>query len=393
MLLQLETRRLWRQISSMSLSHTHAAGHSHAYTAKTEKKPHSLATITVEVPEETLLSHRAFALESLKKNIKLDGFRQGHVPEKIIVEKLGEMAILTEAAEITISHLYPHILEDEKLDPIGSPKVTITKLAAGNPLHFTLEVSLIPEVILPDYLALAKDENKKRESVEITAKDVDEAIERVLRQKVAYDRIQEKARKRAEATDSGLTLPTPETAEEPEEDYSKLPLPELTDDLAKTLGNFSSIAEFREQLTAHLTKEKTEETYSKHRAALTDAIIDKTTIDLPEILTESELSQMFSEMEADITRAGLQMEDYLEHVKKTRDDLKKEWTPMAEKRAKLQLVLNEIARKEEVVPDQIAVEREISSLMERFKDADRERATIYVETVRNEAVMQKLESL
>jgi len=377
----------------MSHSHSHAHGHSHAYTAKTEKKPRSLATISVEVPEETLLSHRAFALESLKKNIKLDGFRQGHVPEKIIVEKLGEMAILTEAAEITISHLYPHILEDEKLDPIGQPKVTITKLAVGNPLHFTLDISLIPEITLPDYLNLSKKENTKKESVEVTEKDVDAAIERVLRQKMAYDRIQEKAAKRKEAQDAGLTLPTPETAEESEEDYSKLPLPELTDDVVKTLGNFSNVTEFKEQLAAHLTKEKTEEAHSKHRAALTDVIIDNTTIDLPEILTESELNQMFAEMESDITRAGLQMEDYLGHVKKTRDDLKKEWTPMAEKRAKLQLVLNEIAKKEEIVPDQIAVEREVSSLMERFKDADRERATIYVETVlRNEAVMQKLET-
>lgn len=367
--------------------------HSHAYTATVEKKPKSLALISVLVPEETILSHREFALEALKKQVKLDGFRPGHVPEKILVEKLGEMAILSEAAEITISHLYPHIIEEQKLDPIGQPKVTITKLAIGNPLHFTLEVSLVPEVVLPDYLALAQKENAKKEGAEVTEKDTTEAIERVLRQKVAYDRIQEKAAKRKDALDAGLTLPTPETAVDSEEDYSTLPLPELTEELVRTLGNFESVAQFKEQLTAHLTQEKMQEVASKHRGAITDAIVTQTTIDLPEILIEGELNQMFAEMESDITRANLSMDDYLEHVKKTREDLKVEWTPMAEKRAKLQLILNEIAKKESIAPDHEAVEREVNSLMERFKEADKDRARIYVETVLgNEAVMKKLEA-
>lgn len=352
-----------------------------------------MALISVEVPEETILSHREFALESMKKHVTLDGFRPGHVPEKILVEKLGEMAILTEAAEITISHLYPHIIEEEKLDPIGQPKVTITKLAIGNPLHFTLEVSLIPEVTLPDYLKLAAKENGKKSSTEVTEKDVDEAIERVLRQKMAYDRLQEKAVKRKEAMDAGLTLPTPDTLEDSEEDYSKIPLPELADELVATLGSFESVAQFKEQLTAHLTNEKMQEVASKHRAAITDAIVEGATIDLPDILTESELDQMFREMESDITRANLSMDDYLEHVKKTRDDLKKEWTPMAEKRAKLQLVLNEIAKQEAIEPDKESVDREVKQLMDRFKEADESRARIYVESVlRNEAVMKKLEA-
>lgn len=373
------------------MSHTH---HSHEYTAKVEKLPKSKAVIHVEVSAETLSSHRALALESIGKNAVIDGFRKGHVPEKILVEKAGEMAILTEAAEITISHLYPAIIKDEKLDPIGSPLVTISKLAPGNALHFTLTISLVPEVILPDYRKIAKRENEKKESVEVTEKDIAEAIERILRQKMAYERIQKKAAKRKEDAESGVTLPTPDTVEEPAEDFSKLPLPELTDNVAKTLGNFTTVAEFKDEIKKHLGSEKEKEAKGKHRAAVTDAIIEEVEIDLPEIFIESELAQMFGEMESDITRAGLKMEDYLEHIKKTRDDLKNEWTPVAEKRAKLQLSLNEIAKKENVVADTDAIEREVRAITEQYKDADPMRIRVYVEsTLRNEATISLLESI
>jgi trigger factor len=377
------------------MSHSHT--HSHAYTATVEKKPHSRALITVEVPLETVSSHRALAIESIQKNATMDGFRKGRVPEKIIVDKFGEMAILEEATEITIRHLYPHIIEEHKLEAIGAPKVTITKLAPGNPLHFTLEVSLVPEVLLPDYRALAKNVNAEKINIDITDKEVDETIARVQRRKLAYDRLQHKAAAKADADEQGLTLPTPETSVESletEEDFAKLPLPPLTDEYVKTLGGFDSVDAFKADVRKHMSTEKEQDAASKRRAALTDAIVDGATIDLPSVLVESEISQMFAEMESDITRAGLNMDDYLLHVKKTRDDLEKEWTPVAEKRAKLQLVLNAIAKKDAIVPDETKVATEMSNLLARFTDADHVRTRIYVETVlTNEAVMEMLEKI
>jgi trigger factor len=379
----------------MSQSHDHAHGHSHAYTAKTEKKPGSMAVLTVEVPEETLAAHRAFAVQSIANHVTIDGFRKGHVPEKVLVEKVGEMAILTEAADITISHLYPHILKDQKLDAIGSPKVTITKLAPQNPLHFTIEIALVPEVDLPDYMKIAQKQNGDTVNVDVTDSEVDEAVTRVQRQKLAYDRLQNKAKARAEADAAGLTLPTPDSVDAPietEEDFAKLPLPELTDEYVKTLGGFENVQAFKDEIRKHMATEKENEATSKRRAALTDAIIDGTKIDLPAILVNSELNQMFAEMESDIARAGMKMEDYLEHVKKTREDLAKEWTPIAEKRAKLQLVLNEIAKRENVKPDEARVATEMSALLQRFPDANPERTRMYVETVlTNEAVIEMLE--
>jgi FKBP-type peptidyl-prolyl cis-trans isomerase (trigger factor) len=88
------------------------------------------------------------------------------------------------------------------------------------------------------------------------------------------------------------------------------------------------------------------------------------------------------------------MDDYLGHIKKTKDDLKAEWTPAAEKRAKLQLILNEIAKKENITPDQGQLDAQVDQLLEQYKDADAARVRIYVASVMtNEAVMKKLEEM
>jgi len=92
-------------------------------------------------------------------------------------------------------------------------------------------------------------------------------------------------------------------------------------------------------------------------------------------------------------RAQITMDDYLVHIKKTKEDLVKEWTPTAEKRAKLQLVLNEIAKTENIkaIPDE--VDQEVSNLLSQHEGADEARVRTYVESVlTNEEVMKKLES-
>jgi FKBP-type peptidyl-prolyl cis-trans isomerase (trigger factor) len=98
-------------------------------------------------------------------------------------------------------------------------------------------------------------------------------------------------------------------------------------------------------------------------------------------------------MQEDLDRANLKMDDYLTHIGKTKEDMAKEWEPAAVKRAKLQLVLNEIAKAEKLEPDMEKINEQAGVLMERFKDADVHRVRVYVASVlMNEEVMQKLES-
>lgn len=358
-----------------------------------EKKPGSLVTITGELPFSALEKYRAGALSAVGKELSIDGFRKGHIPEQVLIRKVGEMAVLTEMAEKALHEYYPHMVMEYKLDIIGYPQISLTKLAKDNPLGFSITVAVVPEMTLPDYFSIARELNKKKESKEVTDEEVTQQVNEILRQKVAYERLQAKAQSPAEQKEPGV-------AQEPEAeitDPKDIPLPELTDEYVKTFGKegqFTSVEDFRSKIREHLTIEKARDVDSHHRAKITDAIIEKTVIDMPQVMIDAEIGQMFAQMEDDLTRAQLKMDDYLAHVKKTKEDMVAEWTPNATKRAKLQLVLNEIAKKETITADPSLVDHEVSHLLEQYKDADEKRVRVYVASVlTNEAVMKKLEEV
>lgn len=370
--------------------HSHSVDFKEAF--KVEALEGSQVKITGELPYVELESERKAALVALGKNVEISGFRKGHIPTPILEKHLGEMAILGEMAERAIAHSYPHIIEEHQIEAIGHPQIEVTKIAPQNPLAFTITVAVIPTFSLPDYEKIAKNINKNRPSDEVTEEEIDTQIKDIQRQKAAYERLQEKAAAKTEEGD----LPTPESEAAKEADTEDAPLPELTDEYVKTLGQpgqFETVADFKAKIKEHLEIEKKQNNAAKHRADITDGIIEKTEMVLPKVLVDSEINQMFAQMQEDLDRANLKMDDYLTHIKKTKEDLVAEWTPAAEKRAKLQLVLNEIAKKEEIVPEVEKVNEQTKALMERFKDADEHRVRLYVASVLlNEEVMKQLEA-
>lgn len=374
--------------------HHHDIDFKTAFTVTEESG--STVKIAGEIPFADLNTERAGAIKHLAQNLKIDGFRPGHIPESVLIKHVGEMAILAEMAERAIAHMYPHILEAHAIDAIGYPEIAITKIAPENPLGFTATVAVLPTIKLPDYKQLAKTTNLARELLTVTDADIEKQVSDILRQKMAYERLQNKAAVKNVA-DGIDTAETEVTSIETEEDFAKLPLPELTDELAATLGQpgqFKDVADFKAKIKEHLEIEKKRDGIARHRAKITDTIVEATSMDLPQVLIDSELNQMLAQMNEDLERANLKMEDYLKHIKKTEADMRTEWSPAAEKRAKLQLVLNEIAKVEDVKPDSVQLEAQVAQLVEQYKDADQNRVRVYVASVMtNEAVMKMLEAL
>lgn len=374
---------------AITMSHSHSVDFKTAFTV--EELPDSQVKITGELPYVELESERNAAIVALGKDVEIDGFRKGHIPTPVLEKHLGEMSILSEMAERAIAHAYPHIITEHKLEAIGQPQIEVTKIAPQNPLAFTATVAVLPEFTLPDYNALAKAVNQERPDDTVTDDELETKITEIQRQKAAYEKMQNKAAAGSEAGD----LPTPESEAAKAADSEEAALPELTDEYVKTLGQpgqFENVADFKAKLREHLEIEKKRDNAAKHRAAITDRIIEETDITLPQILIDSEINQMFAQMQEDLDRAELKMDDYLAHIKKTKEELAEEWKPAALKRAKLQLVLNEIGKQEEITPDPEAVNEQTKELMERFKDADEHRVRLYVASVLlNDAVMKQLE--
>lgn len=339
------------------------------YTASVKRLPKSMVEVTVSVPAAVFDAARETALEEISGTVELPGFRKGKAPAKLIEQKVGEGAILEEMAERVIAKTYAMIIVGEKIDALGRPEVRITKIAMGNPLEFTLTTAVMPEVMLPDYLPVAAKVNAKRESPVASDDDLKQTI----------DRVRELAgRKQAEAAGTPFD---PET-----------PKPELTDEFVKTLGDYASVEDFTKKAREEIGKEKERVAAEKHRVAVIEAILEKTTIELPALIVEQELERMLDEYTHDIEKMGMKFDEYLKLVKKSPDDFRKDWHPDAEKRAKIQFIVAEIARKEHIEPKTEDLEREMNKLHILYPNAPLERLRGYVDMMlTNELVFKKLE--
>jgi FKBP-type peptidyl-prolyl cis-trans isomerase (trigger factor) len=342
-----------------------------------KKLDNSEVEIEGEISAEKLEKSRAKAVNRLSENLKIPGFRPGKAPEKVILQHIGEYPVLEDAAEIALAEEYPLILAEHGIDALGRPNITITKLAADNALGFKITTAVMPEVALPDYKKIAEEKNKTTPEVTVTEKEISDAIERIRENKAHID-LHKKL---------GTELHSHEhEAIKPED------LPIVDDEFVHSVGDFKDLADFQEKVKESLVKEKEYQEREKIRIDIVESIIAKTSIALPEVLIESELAKMFAQLKDDVARAGVKYEDYLEEIKKTEDDLRKEWRETAEKKAKFQLILNKIADTENIAPDHEMLEHESKNLIDMYKDADPARIRLYVATLLiNEKVLKFLE--
>lgn len=341
----------------------------------------SRVEITGSIPVEYFESFRKKALQNINEEVTIDGFRKGKVPESTLISKVGEMTILEEMAELALSQEYPKIVTEEKIEALGRPEIHITKIAVGNPLEFKIITAIVPEIKLGDYKKIAKEEiektKNKKDTIEVTEKEIDEAILNIRRSRTdhsGHNHEKMSAEEHAKLVDASL--------------------PEFNDGFVKSLGNFKDVPDFKEKVKIMLAEEKKEKEKDKKRIAISDKLIETSSVDLPEILVESELRRIESQFSDDIARMGVKLEDYLKHAKKSLEDLKKEWRPHAEKKAKLQLILNKIAEVEKLKVSPEEIEAEVKHIVEHYKDADKEKASVYAETVlMNEKVFRFLEEI
>lgn len=332
---------------------------------KINKLDKSRVEITGSIATDVFSKYRTNALEKINNEITIDGFRKGKIPENILISKVGESSVLEEMAEMALSQAYPEIIINNKIEAIGRPEISITKLAKDNPLEFKITTTVIPEVKLGDYKKIAKKQNEKpEEKIEITDKDIDEAMDRIRRARVDH---------------SGHDHET--LSQEEHEKLINSSLPEVNDEFARSIGDFKDLADLREKIKETLEAEKKTQSQDKRRIALSDAILEASSVEIPELLIESETRRIEAQFSDDISHMGIKIEDYLAHAKKTIDDLRKDWRPHAEKKAKLQLILNNIIRLEKIVVDVNEVENEVKHILAHYKDADQEQARVYAETV------------
>ncbi|TSC86951.1 MAG: trigger factor [Parcubacteria group bacterium Gr01-1014_8] len=335
--------------------------------------------IKAEFPPEILQHYRKEAVRDIGKNAKISGFRPGHIPEAVLVREFGETAILEHAAEHAIQHELPEILAAEKANIVEAPRVSIEKPVSDKPLRFTARAPLAPEIHLPDYKKIAGVRNAKQETVSVSDGEHIETQTHLRRE-----------RARIEKVEGGME---PAQAAEEAQKAKIEDLPPLDDEFVKSLG-YASAEDFTQKLREHIKNEKELQAKSKHRAELIDDIVRESRVSYPSILREYELDDMEVRMRGDLERMGKTFEEYMSETKKTRDAIRLEWKEAADKRAKIRLILSEIARTERLEPDELALSHEILHAKKHRAHADPNVLRAHIaHAMRNEKVLELLEKL
>ncbi|HBB37845.1 MAG: Trigger factor [Candidatus Magasanikbacteria bacterium GW2011_GWD2_43_18] len=388
-----------------------------SYTKKDLDNSQVELTITV-VPgdyEETL--KKAAVRLSERANIK--GFRKGKAPYDILKKEVGEMAIMQEALEDIVKKTFFDAVKTEGLETIGMPKVSIEKVAPGNDIVFKAVVALMPSVKLPDI----KKIKVKKDDATIDEKKIDETLE-ALRGMHATEVLKEG---KAEGTDKlvldmdmiidnvpvdggqakdhhvylsedhyipgfnkeveGLkkgdtkefSLDFPKTHYQKHlagkkvdfkvtvKDVYERQLPELSDDMAKSLGQ-ESIEKLKELIHNNMLQEAEQKVNQKAEIEILDAIIDKATFaPIPQVLIDAERQKMFYELQRDLEKNNIEISQYLADIKKTEEEIFNDFKIQAEKRAKAALVSRQVAMDQSIVISDEEIDAEITILEEMYK--------------------------
>jgi len=370
-----------------------------------------------ELEASVFESYRTHALKHLNETMKLDGFRPGHIPESVLVQKVGEVAILEEMANEALGKAYQEIVREHKLEVIGRPKVNITKIARNNPLGFKIETAILPKITLPDYKKIAGETKKEltKDKLEVSEKEVLATLEDIRKSrakkrdqaKTVSDTIsplEEPGASGSLASDPELEARLP--SQEPSNQNTATPgkaspstkspeeeLPALDDDFARSLGKFEHLADLKEKLHANILMEKELERGRALRNAIVERIVQEVAVVPPKLLLDRELARMFEELKQSLAESGLTYEAYLAGVKKTEDDIRKEWAEVAKKRVLSQLVLRAIGSTEAITVPPEAVQQEVEKLITMYPAASRDAAELYIEEqLTIEHILQKLEN-
>lgn len=336
-------------------------------------------TIDVTISKEAIAQAKEKALKGLNEQIKIDGFRPGHAPEKVLIEKIGEYAVVEEAVRNYVDDIFADIVVESKLMPVNQPQVNITKLAVDTDAELSIHFATPPVIELGNYKKVAAKHNaEKGKTTDSAATETEvDAMILDLRKQVAHMNHHASG---AHAHD--------------DHSHGDLEPVELNDEFAQKVGPFKTVDELKKAVTENISQSKGQKVLEKFRITLIDEVIADAKITYPKFFLGAEQSIMIEELKNDVTRTGATFADYLAHVGKTEAELLEERKDIADKRVKTQLVLSKISVVEDIKPNADVVAEQVKEIKKMHPEALEENVKAFVERFElNQLVWKFLEEV
>ena len=380
----------------------------------------NMAKLTITVPSEDFIEGMKASYNKRKGKFSVPGFRKGKVPQNYLEKAYGPELFYEDAANSCIDKTYSDAMDESGLDIVSRPEIDVTQMEKGKDFIYTALVAVKPEVTLGDY----KGVEIEKIDVEVTDEDVEAALLNEQKQNARNVPVEDRPAKLddevsldfegfvdgvafeggkgenyqlklgshsfidtfedqivgkniGEEFDVNVTFPEDYQAEDlagkPAVFKCKLngiketQLPELDDDFAADVSEFDTLDEYKEDLKATLKVRKEKEAKNEKESRVVDKIIEGAQMDIPAPMLDTQKEQMLNEFAQQLSYQGLSIDQYFQFSGMTKEKFMETSEPEAERRIKSRLVLEAVAKAENIEVSEDDLNAELEKMAETYQ--------------------------
>ena len=402
----------------------------------------NMAKLTITVPADEFIEAMKASYNKQKGEISVPGFRKGKVPQAYLEKMYGPEMFYEDAANTCMESSYPGALDECGLDVVSRPQIDVTQMEKGKDFIYTATVAVKPEVTLGEY----KGVEVEKVDAEVTDEDVQAELLNVQKQNSRTIPVEDRAAKMddevtidfegfvdgeafeggkgenyqltlgshsfidtfedqivgkniGEEFDVNVTFPEDYQAEDlagkPAVFKCKLngiketELPELDDEFASEVSEFDTLDEYKADLKATLKVKKEKAAKNTKESLVIDQIIENSTMEIPDAMLDTTKEQMLNEFSQQLSYQGLSVDQYFQFTGMTKEKFLETSTPEAERRIKSRLVLEAIAKAEDIQVSEEELNDELKKMADMYQ-MDLEQLTGLVGDSEKDAIKQDI---
>jgi trigger factor len=389
-----------------------------APAVQTENLPGSQVGLSIEIPQATVDAAYERVLSRLAQRAKIEGFRPGKAPRALVEARLGPAAVREEVIESLVPQVVSQVIEERSIDAIDTPQVDVLEFERGRPARLSARVSVYPEIKLPDLDSIEVEKPETQVTDELVQRRIEELLDRLAEVEPVEREVRigdvivadldvevdgqprEAENRRAMEVEvkEGVLIPEllaavqGKRAGEAAEATTNMPddhsdpdlagkeatlrltvqgvkekrVPELTPEVAEQLsgGEQKTVEGFRNAVREDVETTAKRVAELAFEQAVVKAVVEATEVDVPTTLVEKEAEHQLEHLDERVTRRGLRLDQYLAYLGQSREQWLEQARPEAADRLKVDLVLEEIVRREKIDPSDEDVDAYIAEVAE-----------------------------
>lgn len=380
----------------------------------------NMVKLVIEATAEEFEAGLNTAYNKSKSKINVPGFRKGKAPRKIIEQLYGQEVFFEDAANAIIPDAYAKACIESELDIVSQPKISVTQLEKGKPFVFEAEVAVRPEVELGNY----KGVEVSKVDTEATDADVEEEIKKVAEQNSRTITVEDRVVKDGDMTvidfegfidgeafeggkgenypltigshsfidnfedqiigmnigdekEINVTFPEDYHAEELKgkpatfkvsvKEIKEKQLPDIDDDFAQDVSDFDTLDEYKADLKKKIAERKEAEAKKQKETEAIEKIVADSKMDIPQAMIDTQVTRMAEDFAQRLQQQGLSLEMYFKYTGLTAEKILDDMKPEAVKRIQNSLVLEAVAKAENIQVSDDEFNSELSKMAEMYK--------------------------